>query len=94
MITFTILLANSQFKAKLYHVQPYEHSMLGHCEKTDGKIYNHSIMTAVIASQLKVSKGRPVSKCIFIILLANAFDIEKTHDQEVQNGHAALAIKQ
>ena len=94
LITFTILLANSQFKAKLYHVQPYEHSMLGHCEKTDGKIYNHSIMTGVIASQLKVSKGRPVSKCIFIILLANAFDIEKTHDQEVQNGHAALAIKQ
>jgi hypothetical protein len=54
LITFTILLANSQFKAKLYHVQPYEHSMLGHCEKTDGKIYNHSIMTGVIASQLSI----------------------------------------
>ena len=86
LITFTILLANSQFKAKLYHVQPHEHSMLGHCEKTEGKICNHSIMTGVIASQLKVNKGRPVSKYIFIILLANAFDIEKTHDQEVQNG--------
>jgi hypothetical protein len=51
--------------------------MLDHSEKTDGKIYNHSIITGVIASQLKVNKGRPVSKYIFIILLANAFDIEK-----------------
>ena len=77
LITSTILLAYSQFRAKIYHVQPHEHSMLGHCEKTDGKIYNHSIMTGVITSQLKVNKGRPVSKYIFIILLANAFDIEK-----------------
>jgi hypothetical protein len=57
--------------AKLYHVQPHEHNMLDHSEKTDGKIYNHSIITGVIASQLKVNKGRPVSKYIFIILLAD-----------------------
>jgi len=37
LITSTILLAYSQFKAKLYHVQPDEHNMLGHCEKTDGE---------------------------------------------------------
>ena len=78
-MTFTILLAYSQFKAKLYHVHLHEHNMLGHCEKTDGKIYNHSIMTGIIASQLKVSKSRPVSKYtmyILMILLANAFDTE------------------
>ena len=69
-----------QFWAKLYHVQPHEHNMLGHCEKTDGKIYNHSIMTGVIASQLKVSKGRPVSKCIFIILLGVEFHVFKMVD--------------
>jgi hypothetical protein len=34
-------------------------------------------MTGIIASQLKVSKSRPVSKCkMFMILLANAFDTE------------------
>jgi hypothetical protein len=36
-------------------------------------------MTGIIASQLKpvtVNKSRPVSKYIFIILLANAFDTE------------------
>jgi hypothetical protein len=36
-------------------------------------------MTGIIASQLKVSKSRPVSKYkmyIFMILLANAFDTE------------------
>lgn len=75
LITSTILLAYSQFKAKLYHVQLHEHNMLGHCEVTDGKIYNHS-MTEIIASQLKVSKSRPVNKYLFIILLANAFDTE------------------
>ena len=74
-MTFTILLAYSQFKAKLYHVHLHEHNMLGHCEKTDGKIYNHSIMTGIIASQLKVNKSRPVSKYIFIILFA--FDTNK-----------------
>jgi hypothetical protein len=51
--------ASKIIKMYLYHVQPHEHSMLGHCEKTDGKIYNHSIMTGVITSQLKVNKGRP-----------------------------------
>jgi hypothetical protein len=38
LMTFTILLAYSQFKAKLYHVHPHEHNMLGHCEKTDGNL--------------------------------------------------------
>jgi hypothetical protein len=51
--------------------------MLDHSEKTDGKIYNHSIITGVIASQLKVNKGRPVSKYIFIILLANVGGIKQ-----------------
>jgi hypothetical protein len=32
--------------------------------------------TGVIVSQLKVNRSRPVSKYIFILLLANAFDIE------------------
>ena len=32
--------------------------------------------TGVIVSQLKVNRSRPVNKYIFILLLANAFDIE------------------
>ena len=41
-------------------------------------IINHSNIrtTGVLATQLKVNKSRPVSKYIFILLLANAFDTE------------------
>lgn len=41
-------------------------------------IINHSNIrtTGVLATQLKVNKGRPVSKYIFILLLVNAFDTE------------------
>jgi len=57
-----------------------------------GKIYNHSIMTGIIASQLKVNKSRPVSKYIFIILLANAFDTETNPGP--RSSKWPLAIKQ
>ena len=53
-------------------------------------------MTGVITSQLKVNKGRPVSKYIFIILLA--FDLNKHRTKKsnmaMQHLHKAVTWKQ
>lgn len=74
-ITSSILLAISQFRAKLYHVNPNS-TISSPTDNTELKIYDHIKMTGIIASQLKINKSRPVSKYIFLILLANAFDTE------------------